>query len=431
MGFQFVHIESYSRKPSKSGRTVGNVLDEAERRLEASTHVAAPGVPVFVHGCGLDTVRARHDEAVVAGRASMAGGRTRAVRVDQHTMLTVVASHPSAVGEDPAAVLAWQARTVEWMRGTWGDRLLSVIRHDDEAHPHLHAYVLPDAADMKAKALHPGHVAKDEAKAEAIANGATAKVANALGDAAYKVAMRSMQDRYFEQVGVASGLARLGPGRRRLDRGAWQAEQAVVASASVAIAAAETARVEAAEVRGGAEVVRAEADAKAAALAQRGRAYVERARSAAADAVAAADAADRRRAAAERRAAAVVSAAQDQAAGILAGARAELVRLRALGERIGSVVAAALGQSPARVAARLAPIIREEEHAAAVVVVDALRENLVLERQRSRDAEKAAQALRASVVELVELVSERDRAQAEAAALRGRRPDRSAAHSLA
>lgn len=347
-GFQFVHIETYSRKAGKSGRTVSNVLDEAQRRPEACTHVSVPSAPTVVFGCNLDDLRARHDQVVAAGRSMVVGGKSRAIRSDQHTLLTIIASHPATsdqVAADPAAaadVDAWQARVVEWMQGLWGERLQSVIRHDDEGHPHLHAYVLPDAADAKAKSHHPGCIAKDDARAIALALGSDAKAANAKGDAAYKTAMRAMQDGYFERVGIASGMARLGPGRRRLDRGAWQAEQAQARSAGTALAAAELARVEASNVTGVAVEIRRAAEVRAAELHAQGLAYVQRARETAAAAVAAADAAGERVALAQRaeadarRAAAqVLHEARREAAGILRAAEARAARLGRLGELLG------------------------------------------------------------------------------------------------
>lgn len=284
-GYQFVHIQTYARKAAK-GRSISGILAEAGRQPEACPHVAQPAPPVVVHGGGLDVVRVHHDQALEAARSPVKGGRSRAVRNDQHTLLTVIASHPATsdqVVADPviaAEVEAWQARAIQWMRDTWGDQLVSVVRHVDEGHPHLHAYIVPDAADAKAKNLHPGYVAKDQAKAAALDGGADAKAANTRGDAAYKAAMRTLQDGFFEAVGLPSGQARLGPGRRRLTRGAWQAEQAVAGATAMALKVAREA-----------EAATSEAKSRAADLGDRGRAFVAKARQAASAAKASADAA--------------------------------------------------------------------------------------------------------------------------------------------
>ena len=37
--------------------------------------------------------------------------------------------------------------------------------------------------------------------------------------------MQKLQDEFHNKVGIKTGLTRIGPGRRRLTRDAWQAEQ--------------------------------------------------------------------------------------------------------------------------------------------------------------------------------------------------------------
>ena len=211
-GYQFVHVESYARKPNRQGQSAAFIFAEAARRPGACRHVEDPRPPVVVFGKPLDEVEALHNARASTATCVTKTGKARKIRSDQHTLLTVVASHPSLSGKRPEAVAAWQALTISWLRAEWGDRLQAVIRHDDEAHPHLHAVVLPDDAGLRARLLHPGAVAKEQAKGQAIAARHDGRQANRIGDEAYKSAMRSMQDRYFERVGIPSGLARLGPG---------------------------------------------------------------------------------------------------------------------------------------------------------------------------------------------------------------------------
>lgn len=372
-GFQFVHVESYSRKANANGQSTAFVFSEAARSPGACEHVENPGEPVTVFGESVDGVRALHDQRAEVAVCMVKGGKTRRVRQDQHTLMTIVASHPATpdeVRDDPAVraeVDAWQARTVDWLRETWGDAVVSVIRHDDEGHVHLHAYALPGDDEMRARLLHPGVAAKDRAKADALAAGHDPKAANKVGDDAYKAAMRGMQDSYFDQVGVPSGLARLGPGRRRLDRAGWRAEQAQVEHAAKAIAAADQATTDAKD------------------LADKGRAFVAKARAAHADALAGAkaakaqaDAADNRRrlaeqaeAAARQRAAGTVKAARREAAGILQGARAEADRLRSWGERLGGVWSGLSGVQR-RLEQRAAERVKQAEEAARQKVAGAL-----------------------------------------------------------
>lgn len=236
--FQFIHLEAYSRKSDKSGRSVHWVLDEAERKPGACPHVENPELPSVVYGCTIAEVRAAHDAACSSARTVTREGKAKAIRVDQKTLLTVVASHevtPEECREDPekrASYEAWERDTVKWLQGQYGDALKSVIRHEDEGRMHIHAYILRD--DLKALEGHPGTAAKRLAKGAALADGKDAKAANGEGDKAYKAAMRAWQDSYWQAVGLPHGMARLGPGKRRLSRSEWQAEKAAAQSLKLA-----------------------------------------------------------------------------------------------------------------------------------------------------------------------------------------------------
>lgn len=278
MGFQFVHFEGYSRSGGSSGRSVDFVLGEAERRPDASVHVATPSPPEVVFGMSVAEVRAAHDERVADARDVMANGRSRSVRVTQKTLATVVASHPATMVEvrtDPAiaaSVADWERRTVTWLREAYGDKLVSVVRHTDEAHAHLHAYIIPDDLQMKVTAMHPGHVAKAAVMSAGPLDGEDSKAMNRRGDKAYRAAMRQWQDGYFERVGAPCGLSRLGPARRRLSRDEWRSEKRQADALRVVLQRAETVKASGARFVSGkreegaaivAEAVRVKADADA------------------------------------------------------------------------------------------------------------------------------------------------------------------------
>lgn len=218
MAFAFAHMELHSRKGGKSG-SVSYVLDEAARVEGACSHVATPAPPETVWGMSIGELRLSHDAAADAAVTTLASGKQRRIRQDQNTLFSVVVSFPPELvtAEDPAAVPDWEKRAVAWLRREFGDELLSVVRHVDEKAPHLHAYGRGKGPDMRAAVLHPGY----QAKAAALAAGDDNKAA----DRAYRAAMREWQDRYWEQVAGPSGMARLGPGRRRLTRAEWHEEQ--------------------------------------------------------------------------------------------------------------------------------------------------------------------------------------------------------------
>lgn len=404
-GFQFVHCQQYSRKAiagkagsdgvTKGGRaSVGDVLAEAGREPGASLHVDHPAPPLVVHGVDIAGVRRLHDDRVEVARTLVEGGKPRKVRVDQATLLTVVASYPATVEEcrsDPVKAQArdeWQARNVAWMRAEFGDDLVSVVRHDDEKFPHLHAFVIPSDPEMKANPLHPGWAAKQAAKAEAGAAGLDSGEANKAGDRAYRAAMRGVQDRYWEAVGLPSGLARIGPARRRLDRAGWLDEQAAATAAGTAITAAERAVAE-----------RREAFAGLKGDAARACDLVARARAAAAAAVAQADAAEAARASAlaqvaalERRAGTIVGKAKAEARRLVGEARVEADRMRGWGERLGGLWAGLAGVQ-ARIERRAAVKVEAAETRAVEAVAAAkveARGEVSGEVARLREAAEAA-----------------------------------------
>lgn len=251
MAFQFIHMQGYSRKGDGKGRNTSFIFGEARRDSAACLHVESPRPPVVVYGVDIDRVEAMHDAAAADARTVPKGGKERRVRQDQHTLMTVVASHPLTMEEvaaDPkkrAEAERWEAMTVDWLRALYGEGLVSVIRHEDESRWHVHAYILPQDREMKAAGLHPGLVAKAEVMAAGPRDDEDSKALNKRGDNAYKGAMRGWQDAYFDAVAVRCGLARIGPGLRRLSRQEWQVEKRQAKALQKSLARAEEVREEA------------------------------------------------------------------------------------------------------------------------------------------------------------------------------------------
>lgn len=232
MAFQFVHLQSFSRKADSQGRTTDFIFAEASRKPEASIHVANPLPPVVAYGVGVAEVQEMHDAAADAATISVEGGKSRRIRKDQKTLHTVIASHPytmAEINDDPAKrreAEEWEKRTISWLRSQYGDDLKSVVRHEDESHFHLHSYIVPVSdPEMKAIRFHPGTMAKRAVMATGPVNGESEKTLHKRADAGYKAAMRAWQDSYHEAVGAPCGLTRLGPRRRSLTRDEWQKEK--------------------------------------------------------------------------------------------------------------------------------------------------------------------------------------------------------------
>lgn len=217
MSFQFAHLETFSRKTNKAGQNTKFIFDEVTRRNpEACRHVANPEPPGLVYGMSVDDLEALHDRMCAETRMVNVKGQSRALRKDQHTLLTVVLSYPGNAEAGIASYEEWERRSLDWLKRQYGDDLKTVVRHTDEANPHIHAYVLPE--DMKAKNLNPGYVAKRKAEAVAKEGGAEPEDVVKAGNRAYRQTMRRWQDSFFEEVGRPCGLTRIGPARRRLTK---------------------------------------------------------------------------------------------------------------------------------------------------------------------------------------------------------------------
>lgn len=100
-GFQFAHIETYSRKCrsingkqgakdgrklSKGGRTTRDIFAEAKREAEACHHVASPAPPVLVFGQSLEITEREHDTRVSEAKQVQKNGVSRSIRSTQNTL---------------------------------------------------------------------------------------------------------------------------------------------------------------------------------------------------------------------------------------------------------------------------------------------------------------------------------------------------------
>jgi len=380
MGFQFVHFEGYARSGGASGRSVDFVLAEAERRPDASAHVVTPTFPDIVFGMSVAEVRMAHDEAVAHARDVMTNGKSRAVRVTQKTLATVVASHPATIAEvranpaTAASVADWEQRTVAWLREVYGDALVSVIRHTDEAHAHLHAYILPGGLKMKVTDMHPGHVAKAAVMSAGPLDGEDAKAMNRRGDKAYRAAMRKWQDAYFERVGAPCGLSRLGPGRRRLTREEWRSEKHQADALRVVLQRAEALKVS------GSRFISGKRDEAAVIIAEAARVK--------------ADADTRMQAAIVAQDKAVQ--AEKRAKGVIKRAQQELKRLKGLG---GAARALWDGLRVSRIRSSVEDAVRPQIEAWRVHAAEA-DERAKAADQRRRQTEEELKNMRRSVSEL-------------------------------
>lgn len=224
MGYQFFHLEAYARVGSRQERvhhktkkpyvvqklSIDEVVAEAERAPSAAPHVANPKPPIRLHGCSPSEAAERAKTWAEGVRDS----KGRKMRKDGLCLAAGVISMPDEMRKDWPR---YREAVVRWLKKQYGDRLLSVVDHQDENHPHLHFYAVARDGESFDR-LHPGRTAA----AAAAARGADKKTQRV----EYMNAMRAWQDDFSRECAANFGLARLGPGRRRLSRAEWKREQA-------------------------------------------------------------------------------------------------------------------------------------------------------------------------------------------------------------
>lgn len=211
-GYQFLHLDSWAR--SKGGGKKWNaaeIVAEAERDPEACHHIDIPCPPQLLFG---DRPRQALEEAEAwATQAQDAQGRR--LRKDGCMLAAGVITWPDSQPTPEWA--SFRDSSIEWLKKKYEKRLLSVVEHVDERHPHIHFFCVPRPGE-RFGAVHVGKAAIDHVRGQ--------KGGSKKRNEAYRDAMRQWQDDFHEEVGKFHGLTRLGPGRRRLTRGEWKAEQA-------------------------------------------------------------------------------------------------------------------------------------------------------------------------------------------------------------
>lgn len=218
MPAQFLHIMAVSRVSPKKATvkqwTVVDVAAEAARDPAACRHVVAVKPPVRILGVSPGDLP-REVERRVTGATDAVGRR---LRKDAKVLLAGVVSFPvpvaGIVGDRVATEVyrAWARASVTWLRQEYGSSLVSIVAHHDETHPNLHFYAVPEFLNGQTMAgIHPGMAAIAR-----VEGGKREK------DAAYREAMRSLQGRFWNDVGQRFGHARTSARpRRRWRRWEW------------------------------------------------------------------------------------------------------------------------------------------------------------------------------------------------------------------
>ena len=229
-GFQFAHIQWFGKIGSSKrqftesthgsqrgkGWSAADILAEAGRVKGHCSHVDDPQQPTLIYGLPLNQVEGIADNWAKhqATKVTSVNGKisTRKMRSDAPTLVSGVISFPKErIAEWPA----FRDHAIAQLKQKYSERLISVVEHLDETHPHLHFYLVPNI-DEPFGAVHAGYAASRAAR----------KSKGNLIRSSFKEAMRKWQDWIQESIAAPFGLARIGPRRARETNARWKSDEA-------------------------------------------------------------------------------------------------------------------------------------------------------------------------------------------------------------
>ena len=245
-GYQFAHMQTYSRKGNGSNRSSTDVLLENSRAPGNHPHVSEAAAPNLIFGQDPADVIDLIDQRIETAKSRLRGTGKR-IQTNTHCLNGAVYSHPMPSAQLKIADEKSRRGYLEWRKlacefairdaEKQGMEVVSIVEHMDEKYPHIHVLSIPklssDNPRFDAKHCHVGHQAGaaaygqalQQAKAQGLDAKECRKSATNAQTSAFKQAMREWQDDYYQQVGVKCGLARLGPARARMPRAEWKKTQ--------------------------------------------------------------------------------------------------------------------------------------------------------------------------------------------------------------
>jgi hypothetical protein len=189
MGYQFLHVETYSETPTKVRgtkahfNTAGQVLGEAMRTPKYSQHVEVPRDPYKIGGTlsvsELQATRAGILESIRENVVKKGGGSyQRKLRKDAATLYTEIHSHPLPVETLRKDSQKHMPIVEEWIKhalSDFKDRMpegidWSAVMHLDEGYVHFHILAInTNDSKLDANKLHAGKVAAAKLRSELVA----------------------------------------------------------------------------------------------------------------------------------------------------------------------------------------------------------------------------------------------------------------------
>lgn len=246
--YQFIHVSTAATKRVKkeTGRTflringhtyreIGwsaqDLLNEALRVPGACPHVAHPEKPLIIYAAS-DAIRA--DPMGVVELAYAWADSRKAITGRKHQLNSpILACGVISLNRDRKDDWPeFHAKSLEFLKSKYGERLRLVVEHRDEGHFHSHYIAIPlFGLDDKGRpysedfgTVHQGIEQKKQAYADRLAlvgktgtnkNGRT-YVKGAATRSAFINGMRKFQDEFHQKVAVHFQLARIGPRMQRL-----------------------------------------------------------------------------------------------------------------------------------------------------------------------------------------------------------------------
>ena len=206
---QFLHIEMYSETKTDRKSDAESIVKEAVRDFGYCFHVESPQKPRIVYGS--DPRAALYVARINSQNIKDKSGKK--MRKDAPILIAGVISYPAI--EMPEDFLQ---DAIDWLREDphFGDRLVSVVLHEDESYAHLHFYVAPEEG-VRIQYYHPAlhHLRFIEEKLDK----------QAYNDE-YKRCMSRWQDSFYESVSKKHGLDRISDEpKARVTREEWKVQR--------------------------------------------------------------------------------------------------------------------------------------------------------------------------------------------------------------
>ena len=215
-----------SDKPQKIW-SISDLLDEACRVPEACKHVMSPQEPQWLIG----------SREAVEGRATAWHAQAKKSDGKSRYQQTSPAMAAIVISLNRDLMEHWEAyrgQVLSHFLSEYADRVVGAVNHDDEAHPHLHVYVVPEDGE-EFGTVHPGYGASRLARRLMPAN---AEKPGRVKWKAWNDAMMAWQDRLHAATAAPLGLERFGSRRQRLERTVHQIFASATKKAEEAKAAA-------------------------------------------------------------------------------------------------------------------------------------------------------------------------------------------------